>query len=138
MRVSAKEQRGEDWLGRCVVVPQIMMNELEVPYQRAGLADSATREFAHLLSRLQSVIVRACAPRCNETSSRQASTEIIAQALPAPVGDIVSESGCQLQRRLPVLTSKAPTTPLGHSTRWLSATDDPIITKPSATAGGEG
>jgi len=52
------------------------------------------------------------------------STEIADQALPAPVGAMLCGIGFQLQRRAPVRASKALTTPLGLSTRSLSATDD--------------
>src|SRR6516164_7111513 len=65
------------------------------------------------------------------------STEIVDQALPAPVGAMLSGIGFQLQRRLPVRASKALTCPLGLSTRSLSAIEEPTMTRSPAVAGAE-
>ncbi len=45
--------------------------------------------------------------------------------------------GSNSQRCSPVRASNASTRPLGASTRWLSATDDPTTTTPFTTAGRE-
>src|SRR6266581_6811809 len=71
------------------------------------------------------------------TRSRAGSAEMIDHAFAAPGIPGTRAMGSQLQRSFPVRASYARTTPLGALARWLSATEDPTITRSPTTAGGD-
>ena len=135
-----------------VVIPEIVVNGLEVPYNAAGGRPERHDRvrIAVVAGTKRAVVVGGCARRGQEDQSRAGSALMIDQTFAAPVRAALPSRqltnagsfgswgiGCQVQRSAPVRASNARTSPLAGAGRELSAIAAPVTTRSLTTSGGE-
>src|SRR6266571_1197640 len=114
---SGVTQRRQQWRRSRVVIPEIVMHELESPSNFAGFCVQSH-------DGIRPLVVAAPARH--------------SLALASPVAPAKGVgTGFQLHRSVPERASKARTTPAGMTARWLSSMADPTTTRSSITVGGE-
>ena len=138
--VAPGEERG---LGRDVVVPEIVVDDLEAPHQLAGggaQGDDGVRPPVVARARAAPVVGARAAGRDEHQPAlrdRRTGSTTRCRLRCAASSGLAHGIGSQVQRSAPVRASKARTMPRSTSTARLSPIDDPTTTTSPAIAGAE-